>query len=109
MTVQDDPDQLVSKLNPVVLDFVYVGIATFFASFMEIYLFALAGRVAPQRVLSCIGRRVPSAHSRATGVSLGRGCSAAMGRPDPSLGTAQASGRPTGSGRGILAASCGKR
>ncbi len=46
MTAQNDPAQLVSKLNPVVLYFVYVGIATFFASFMEIYLFALAGRTA---------------------------------------------------------------
>ena len=40
-TYQTDPDQLVSKLNPVVLDFVYVGIATFFASYMEIYFFML--------------------------------------------------------------------
>ncbi len=50
MTAQNDPAQLVSKLNPVVLDFVYVGIATFFASFMEIYLFALAGRTAHRRL-----------------------------------------------------------
>ena len=57
MAAQNDPAQLVSKLNPVVLDFVYVGIATFFASFMEIYLFALAGMMTPQHMQTASHRR----------------------------------------------------
>ena len=114
-TYQDSPDELVSKLNPVVLDFVYVGVATAFASYMEIYLFMLTSESASEpftptpmspacgSVATCDG--VPPMavlfirwHSKNARMCKTSSCVAL-----------QASGRPIGCGRGIWAASCGRR